>query len=235
MQMDMRGAAWRRWAIAVPILVFAVVVTAFLVVTLVNSHQPEPQDGVYPEEVFGIPVHTELIPETLPARPCEKRTIKYVVIHETGNTAEGSNAAGHSAYLLSGKSGDTSWHYTVDDHEIYHHIPDDEIAWHAGDRRTRDGGNLCGIGVELCVNADGDFEKTFDNAARLTAYLLQTYGLKLGAVKQHADFMDKNCPQTIRDNDRWPEFLEKVHEYKNLLYDTESLDVAKAKQPSSPE
>ena len=203
MQMDMRGAAWRRWAIAVPILVFAVVVTAFLVVTLVNSHQPEPQDGVYPEEVFGIPVHTELIPETLPARPCEKRTIKYVVIHETGNTAEGSNAAGHSAYLLSGKSGDTSWHYTVDDHEIYHHIPDDEIAWHAGDRRTRDGGNLC--------------------------------GLKLGAVKQHADFMDKNCPQTIRDNDRWPEFLEKVHEYKNLLYDTESQDVAKAKQPSSPE
>ena len=129
-------------------------------VTVVNSHQPEPQESVYPEEIFGIPVHTELLPETLPARPGERRTIKYVVIHETGNTAEGSDAAGHSAYLLSGKSGDTSWHYTVDDHQIYHHIPDDEIAWHAGDRRTRDGGNLCGIGVELCVNEDGDFEKT---------------------------------------------------------------------------
>lgn len=217
MQTDLRGAAWRRWAIAVPILVFVVVVAAFLVVTVVNSHQPEPQEGVYPEEIFGIPVHTELLPETLPARPGERRTIKYVVIHETGNTAEGSDAAGHSAYLLSGKSGDTSWHYTVDDHQIYHHIPDDEIAWHAGDRRTRDGGNLCGIGVELCVNADGDFEKTFDNAARLTAYLLDTYGLQLGDVKQHADFMDKNCPQTIRDNNRWPEFLEKVHEYKNLI------------------
>ena len=114
-----------------------------------------------------------------------------MVIHETGNTAEGSDAAGHSAYLLSGKSGDTSWHYTVDDHQIYHHIPDDEIAWHAGDRRTRDGGNLCGIGVELCVNEDGDFEKTFNNAARLTAYLLDTYGLQLGDVKQHADFMDQ--------------------------------------------
>lgn len=149
MQTDLRGAAWRRWAIAVPILVFVVVVAAFLVVTVVNSHQPEPQESVYPEEIFGIPVHTELLPETLPARPGERRTIKYVVIHETGNTAEGSDAAGHSAYLLSGKSGDTSWHYTVDDHQIYHHIPDDEIAWHAGDRRTRDGGNLCGIGVEL--------------------------------------------------------------------------------------
>ena len=67
------------------------------------------------------------------------------------------------------------------------------------------------------INEDGDFEKTFDNAARLTAYLLDTYGLQLGDVKQHADFMDKNCPQTIRDNNRWPEFLEKVHEYKNLI------------------
>ena len=108
MQTDLRGAAWRRWAIAVPILVFVVVVAAFLVVTVVNSHQPEPQESVYPEEIFGIPVHTELLPETLPARPGERRTIKYVVIHETGNTAEGSDAAGHSAYLLSGKSGDTS-------------------------------------------------------------------------------------------------------------------------------
>ena len=98
MQTDLRGAAWRRWAIAVPILVFVVVVAAFLVVTVVNSHQPEPQESVYPEEIFGIPVHTELLPETLPARPGERRTIKYVVIHETGNTAEGSDAAGHSAF-----------------------------------------------------------------------------------------------------------------------------------------
>lgn len=217
MHMDMRGAAWRRWAIAVPVLVFAVVVAVFVIVTLVHGGQPVPQDSVYPEKIFDIPVHTELVPETLPARPGDKRTIKYVVIHETGNTAEGSDAASHSLYLREGKSGDTSWHYTVDDHQIYHHIPDGEIAWHAGDRRTRDGGNLCGIGVELCVNADGDFEKTFDNGARLTAYLLHTYDLKLGAVKQHADFMEKNCPQTIRDNKRWPEFLGLVHKYKVLL------------------
>ena len=218
MHFDTRGAAWRRWAIAAPILVFAVVAAAFLVVTIVNHNRgPGPQDSVYPEEISGIPVHTELLPETLAARPGEKRTIKYVVIHETGNTAQGSDAASHSAYLLGGKSGDTSWHYTVDDHQIYHHIPDDEIAWHAGDKRARDGGNLCGIGVELCVNADGDFEKAFDNAARLTAYLLDTYHLGSGNVRQHADFMDKDCPQTIRDNKRWPEFLEKVQEYRNLL------------------
>lgn len=220
-RMDMRGAAWRKWAIAVPILVFAVVVTAFLVVTIVNSSGPKQRDAAFPDEVFGLPVHTELIPEALPARSGENRTIKYVVIHETGNASEGSDAASHSIYLCSGKSGDTSWHYTVDDHQIYHHVPDNEIAWHAGDRRTRDGGNLCGIGVELCVNADGDFEKTFDNGARLTAYLLKTYSLTLDDVKQHADFMEKDCPQTIRDNGRWPEFLQKVQDYLNLLQEEE--------------
>lgn len=115
----------------------------------------------------------------------------------------GPNAQRHSAFLLSGGEGETSWHYTVDDHEIYHHIPDNEVAWHAGDKEKEDGGNLCGIGVELCVNEDGNFESTFENGARLTARLLQIHHLELSAVKQHGDFIEKNCPQTIRDNGRW--------------------------------
>lgn len=70
---------------------------------------------------------------------------------------------------------------------------------HAGDKEKEDGGNLCGIGVELCVNEDGNFESTFENGARLTARLLQIHHLELSAVKQHGDFIEKNCPQTIRD------------------------------------
>lgn len=218
---DFRGAAWQRWAIAVPIALFIVIAAAFCIVTFSFQSRP-PVDPVFPEEVFGIPVHTELVPETLPARPGDRRTVQYVVIHETGNASEGSGAQSHSAYLLSGNSGTTSWHYTVDDHEIYHHIPDDEVAWHAGDKRTRGGGNMGGIGVELCVNADGDFEKTFDNGARLTAYLLDTYHLDLKDVKQHADFMEKNCPETIRNDGRWQEFLDKVQEYRNLLAEADA-------------
>ena len=164
-------------------------------------------------EAFGVPVITEWIPENTPGRPGIQRTVKYVVIHETGNPSEGANAQRHSAFLLSGGEGETSWHYTVDDHEIYHHIPDNEVAWHAGDKEKEDGGNLCGIGVELCVNEDGNFESTFENGARLTARLLQIHHLELSAVKQHGDFIEKNCPQTIRDNGRWQEFLGRVSYY----------------------
>ena len=123
-------------------------------------------------EIFGVPVHTVFIPETLPGRPGIKREVKFIVIHETGNPSEGADAKAHSDYLLNGGEGTTSWHYTVDDHEIYHHIPDSEVSWNAGDRRQEPGGNMNGISIELCVNQDGDFEKTFDNGARLTAYLM---------------------------------------------------------------
>ena len=68
-----------------------------------------------------------------------------------------------------------------------------------GDRLEQDGGNLNGIGVELCVNADGNFEQTMQNGAQLTAYLLRQYGLGVENVRQHYDFSGKNCPQTIRE------------------------------------
>ena len=54
---------------------------------------------------------------------------------------------------------------------------------------------MCGIGIELCVNEDGNFESTFENAARLTARLLQLHQLELSAVRQHNDYNGKNCPR----------------------------------------
>lgn len=170
-------------------------------------------EPVFPKSVYGTPVHTVLMPETIEARTGIKRKIKYIVIHETGNTAAGADAKSHSDYLTDGKSGETSWHYTVDDAEIYHHIPDDEIAWHAGDTKNPKGGNALGVGIEFCVNSDGDFEKTLDNGARLTAYLLKAYGLGITAVTQHGDYMEKNCPETLRDSGRWTEFLQMVKNY----------------------
>ena len=41
-------------------------------------------------EIFGVPVHTVFIPETLPGRPGIKREVKFIVIHETGNPSEGT-------------------------------------------------------------------------------------------------------------------------------------------------
>ncbi len=173
-------------------------------------------EGQYPEDVLGVPVYTELAPEGGDNRPGTKREIRYIVIHETGNPAEGADAAAHGRLQANGGEGKTGWHYTVDDHEIWHSFPDDEVAYHAGDGRDGDG-NLYGIGVELCVNADGDFEKTFDNAAKLTGWLMHTYHLSQDAIKEHYDFTGKNCPQTIRETGRMAEFIEKAQAYADAL------------------
>ena len=171
--------------------------------------------GVFPEEVYGVPVITDLMSATIPARTGIKREIRYIVVHETDNTGKGANAKSHSNFLTGGNAGETSWHYTVDDHEIYHHVPDDELAWHAGDTVVPHGGNRHGVGIELCVNSDGDFEKTLVNGAKLVAYLLKAYELDMSAVTMHGDYIDKNCPSNLRNDNRWPEFLREVKKYYN--------------------
>lgn len=193
----------------------ALVVLCLLFVYISDGRQ---QTSVFPNELYGsVPVYTDLVASNTVGRPGIKRKIKYIVIHETANTNVGSNAANHSKFLQEGGNGAVSWHYTVDDREVYHHIPDDEVAWHASDGRKENGGNINGIGIELCVNADGDFEKTLDNGAKLTAYLLRTYKLGIDAVKQHGDFVSKNCPQHIRDDGRWDEFLTRVSDYLKVM------------------
>ena len=172
-----------------------------------------PVVAIEPTNVYGVDVITDFIEENSHNRPGIKREIKYIVIHETGNDEYGSTAKNHSTYLKKNSKVENSWHYTVDDHEIYHHLPDDEVGWHASDGLTKNGGNLNGIGIEICVNDDGNFNQAVDNAARLTAYLLNAYRLDIKDIKQHADFTKKNCPENLRDTGQWDAFIEKVKEY----------------------
>ncbi len=174
-----------------------------------DSNKEVFKEGVFPDNVFGVNVYTELIDSNTPARSGEKRIIKYIVIHETDNYEKGVGAANHATFLKKNNTSATSWHYTVDDKVIYHHIPDDEKANHAGEHE----GNLHGIGIELCVNEDGDFEATFDNAAKLVAYLIKAYDLDISSIKTHRDFNGKDCPHIILKNNRLDEFKTKVKSY----------------------
>lgn len=199
----------RRGWLAVVILLF------FVVVLAEQCIKDKPQEAIYPERIGSVAVITDLIPSDYAGRTGIKRTIKWIVIHETGNTAASATAENHNAFLHGEKqmNNTTSWHYTVDDHEIYHHLPDDEVGYHASDQLTPDGGNACGIGIEICVNDGGDYQQAVDNAARLTAYLLDSYDLGLKAVKQHGDFTNKNCPERLREGEHWKEFLKQVKQY----------------------
>ena len=191
-----------RWGTLFLILLFIVLLAVRL------CFFPKHIEGQIISEAYGLSVTDAVLPEESPLRTNALRQIKYIVIHETGNPSSTADAQSHSRYLEDGGDGSTAWHYTVDEKSAYHHIPDDEVAYHAGR------GNRYGIGIELCTNQGSDFEATFENGAKLTAKLIDVYGLSVSDIKQHADFMDKNCPQSIRDGNRWKEFINLVKKFR---------------------
>ncbi|MCH5586188.1 N-acetylmuramoyl-L-alanine amidase [Shimazuella sp. AN120528] len=67
--------------------------------------------------------------QTRPGIPMDP---KWITIHETDNTDKGADADAHARLQVLGNNRTASWHYTVDDHEIWQSIPDNEVAWHAG-------------------------------------------------------------------------------------------------------
>lgn len=157
----------------------------------------------------GLAIQTYLIAQEADNRPGGSNPCKYITIHETGNAAKGADAAAHAAYLDSaaGERDMVSWHYTVDDHAIVQHLPDYETAYHAGD--GKDGpGNTTSIGIEICVNAGGDFEAAKANAAALVRLLMEEHGISADRVVQHNHWNGKDCPKTIRaTTGAWEAFL----------------------------
>lgn len=190
------------------VVILGLVIGAFIAL---NGKDRPSSEAPQAAEINGIPVVQSLVDSGTLGRPGTERKIKYIVIHETGNEGANAGAASHASYLAAETEKTAkSWHYTVDDHEIYHHIPDNEVAFHAGDQLKKDGGNLNGIGIELCVNPENDYNQTMINSAALTAHLMRDYKLSLDDVKKHQDFSGKNCPEKMITDSRWEEFLELV-------------------------
>jgi N-acetylmuramoyl-L-alanine amidase len=148
-------------------------------------------------------------------RPGYAMKPEYITIHQTGNTSKGANAEMHNRYVHN-VAPNPSWHYTVDDKEIYQHLPLNENGWHASDG-TNGAGNRKSVGIEICVNKDGNLAKAEANAAWLAAKLIKEVGsLKPfpACMKQHYDWSKKNCPAQIRGRKNgWAGFLAAVESH----------------------
>lgn len=243
-----------------------------------------------------------------------KTSTDYITIHNTGSAAPTATAKQMNSYInnIGPDDGYKSWHFTVDDNEIYQHVPIDEVAWHASDGSARfglnktnikatsifanpvvtisvdgyyqldgvksnikaplidgriaktteivktgihteigedgyyyignsyvnseyklianAGGNRNSVGIEMAVYAGIDFNDAMRNTAKLTSELLVHYGLDVNRIKQHYDFSGKNCPQVLREGNRWEEFLNLVrleffakHNLEGVSFTWESL------------
>lgn len=138
-----------------------------------------------------------------------KNLINYITIHETANTAPGANAQAHANLQTNGNVRQASWHYQVDDRGVIQSYPDLARCWHAGGN-----GNYQSIGIEICVNSDGNFAKAVDNAIKLVKTLMARYNLNASRVVQHNFWTGKDCPRFLRNGSKginWTQFKNKLN------------------------
>jgi len=162
-----------------------------------------------------VEIIVDYIPSGRRNRPAKPNPCSYITIHNTGNTQAGSNAKAHANYLKNSQDvadpkSPKSWHYTVDGAVIYQHIPDNETAYHAGDGAGK--GNTQSIGIEICMNSDGDLIEATENTVSLVAKLMKDHDIAIENVVQHNYWSGKNCPQMLRSGNpySWTTFIEKV-------------------------
>lgn len=136
---------------------------------------------------------------------------KFITVHQTGNTSTGANAQAHADIQSRGNTRNAAWHYSVDDSLAIQSFEDTAQLWHCGDGRGN--GNLNSIGIELCINADGNYKKTLENGAELVKLLMDRHNVPIENVRQHWHWSGKNCPAQIRANKDgidWNDFLAMV-------------------------
>lgn len=153
-------------------------------------------------------------------RPRKKMVqLKGIVVHWTSNTNRGADAVANRNYFNTTHHA-ASAHYIVDDKRIIRCIPDDEIAYHVGAGRYTSLGNSMRsgkhspnfflIGIEMCVNNDGDWRKTYQATVELAAYLLRKHNLTADSLYRHFDITGKECPKMMLEEKAWNAFKVKI-------------------------
>ncbi len=146
-------------------------------------------------------------------------TIKYIVVHDTGNTGKGADAERHYQYFNGGDRNSSADVFVDDRQAIKVNDWNKYYTWHCGDGHGKYGimnGNS--VGVEMCINSDGDYNKAFDRTVAVVKELMQTLGIDANHVVRHYDASRKNCPMSMSGGDwsRWKEFKRRITETEEL-------------------
>jgi N-acetylmuramoyl-L-alanine amidase CwlA len=176
---------------------------------------------------------------------CSTRKPKYIAIHYTaGVTSKAGTALGTASYFAK-ETTEASADFIVDDGTFVQYNPDptSRYCWAVGAKKKNPytkGGSLWGVcknansvSIEICsTNKTGKItsanddnysftDKAVDNGAKLTAYLMKTYGVDIDHVVRHYDVTGKLCPGIKGWNadsgseTAWTDFKTRVLSYFN--------------------
>jgi N-acetylmuramoyl-L-alanine amidase len=139
----------------------------------------------------------------------------------------------------------SSAHYIIDlNGDIYHSVPDNEVAYHCGSSKvdpasgriytdwarqkfgyfasdpSKASPNFCTIGIELCIDANGNFlSETINAAVGLVAKLLDDHNLTTEDIGLHKQVVGwKDCPLPwVKEPVQFEEFSSKVRSKLGVL------------------
>jgi len=140
-------------------------------------------------------------------RPGTKISPKALVIHWTANDDTGADAVANRNYFNNSGVAVSS-HYIVDDHQVVQCLPENEMAYHVGATSYKPQAlkllssypNDCTIGIEMCVNEDGDFSKMYENAIMLASDILEDHKWDRDNLWRHYDVTGRHCPGFFVDD-----------------------------------
>lgn len=144
-------------------------------------------------------------------------TIKYIVIHDTGNKSKGADAMAHFNYFNGGDR-QSSADFFVDDKSVVQ-VNDytKYYTWAVGDGKGKYGiTNANSVSIEICVNEDSNYKAAYLKTVELTKFLMAELNIPIECVVRHYDASRKNCPASMSSNN-WSYW----QDFKNRLIDTE--------------
>lgn len=165
-----------------------------------------------------------------------KQKIKYIVIHDTGNTSAGAGANAHKNYFLTTDRKASADFVVEDDKIIKLNNYEKYFTWHCGDGGGKYGiTNSNSIGIEMCVNSDANRQKTINTTIELVFDLMEELKIPLDRVIRHYDASRKICPASMRTNDweGWKRFKAALKEFIEMKKSDKNLMLLKLGQKSA--
>lgn len=173
--------------------------------------------------------------------------IKFIVVHWTANTSKGANAEMHHKFYMNKNNGVSS-HYTTDSNGVIQSVGDSRAAWTVGATKqgtvnygAPDGSaftawvtNQNTLNIEMCVNSDGDWQKTRKITLELVKNLMKKFNIKPSHVIRHYDAYRtgnwrKDCPGNMKANNwaDWWKFKREIKEPIEIEWDLSKSSVGK--------
>lgn len=164
---------------------------------------------------MGYPsMNTSLQTTAYNVSPCAdrraNRSVKYIVIHNTGTTASAKN---NCQYFRTGNR-DASADYFVDtDGSIWKYNGNCAgfYSWHCGDGGGAYGiTNYNSIGIEVVSAGTAFTSAQITSLNKLVRAIAEDYGVSLSNVVRHYDASRKSCPSYYVNNARWNDLKSKI-------------------------